>query len=297
MLELHLIDNIPFFEVNGWLKDYYMSRIKQNFLTTDSGSVEVEVFKENPSSTISKRSKEILKVSVLNTLKLNENCDIMYILADKCYKEQDARQSYEIIKRILDYDFYYLQIVPLYCACLTELDKPGELYYLAHKLIASNPSLAIAWFAVGSYYFLIKKYDIARKYFQKANQLDKDFAASWIAFGHCFASQNESDQAMAAYRTAARLFPGCYIANLCIGMEYLRTNNLKTAMLSFQEALKIYDKDPAIYNEIGVIHYKSKLYQEAKAVFTKGLELCIDRDSTMYETLSKNLGHTYRKLG
>ncbi len=148
----------------------------------------------------------------------------------------------------------------------------------------------------GSYYFLIKKYDIARKYYQKANQLDKDFAASWIAFGHCFAAQNESDQAMAAYRTAARLFPGCYIANLCIGMEYLRTNNLKTAMLSFQEALKIYDKDPAIYNEIGVIQYKSRMYAEAKSTLLRGLELCIDLNSATYETISKNLAHTYRKL-
>ncbi len=119
---------------------------------------------------------------------------------------------------------------------------------------------------------------------------------SWIAFGHCFAAQNESDQAMAAYRTAARLFPGCYIANLCIGMEYLRTNNLKTAILSFQEALKIYDKDPAIYNEIGVIQYKSKMYSDSRGTLLKGLELCIDRNSTTYETLAKNLAHTYRKL-
>ena len=67
-------------------------------------------------------------------------------------------------------------------------------------------------------------------------------------------------------------------------------------MLSFQEALKIYDKDPAIYNEIGVIQYKSRMYVEAKATLTRGLELCIDLNSTTYETISKNLAHTYRKL-
>ena len=67
-------------------------------------------------------------------------------------------------------------------------------------------------------------------------------------------------------------------------------------MLSFQEALKIYDKDPAIYNEMGVIQYKSKMYAEAKTIFNKGLELCLDHDSVMYETLAKNLAHTYRKL-
>jgi len=61
---------------------------------------------------------------------------------------------------------------------------------------------------------------------------------------------------MAAYRTAARLFPGCHLANLFIGMEYLRTNNLKTALLSFNEAKKISDSDPLVFNEIGVIFYK-----------------------------------------
>jgi len=73
----------------------------------------------------------------------------------------------------------------------------------------------------------------------KANNLDKNFAASWIAFGHSFAAQDESEQAMGAYRTAARLFPGCHLANLFIGMEYLRMNNVETALLQLKEAEKI----------------------------------------------------------
>ena len=105
---------------------------------------------------------------------------------------------------------------------------------------------------------MIRKLDLARKYFNKANRIDKHFAASWIAFGHSFAAVDESDQAMAAYRTAARLFPGCHLANLFIGMEYLRTNNLKTALLSFNEAKKICDNDPLVFNEIGIVYYKQR---------------------------------------
>jgi len=41
---------------------------------------------------------------------------------------------------------------------------------------------------------------------------------------------------MAAYRTAARLFPGCHKASLYIGMEYMRMNNIKTALLEFKHA-------------------------------------------------------------
>lgn len=110
----------------------------------------------------------------------------------------------------MDEDSYYMQGIPLYCAVLYELNKVGDLYSLAHKLVSSDPDCAISWFAVGCYYFQIKKHDLARKYFNKTIKLDRHFAAGWIAFGHSFAAQDESDAAMAAYRTAARLFPGLH---------------------------------------------------------------------------------------
>jgi len=56
-----------------------------------------------------------------------------------------------VIKKILDDDSYYSQVVPLYCAVLAELKKVGELYYLAHKLVTANPDSAIAWFSVVSF--------------------------------------------------------------------------------------------------------------------------------------------------
>lgn len=91
---------------------------------------------------------------------------------------------------------------------------------------------------------------------------------------------------MSVYRTISRLFPGlifniiiyylknndninnsCFSAYLYMGMEYLRTNNLKTALLSFSSAKEINPSDPLIYNEIGVIYFKQKMYNEAKEIF------------------------------
>ena len=115
------------------------------------------------------------------------------IEAEKLFNEQNFVKAHETIKKILNEDFYNTTVVPLYCAVLTELQKVGDLYYLAHRLVSADADSAIAWFAVGSYYYLIKKFDLARKYFHKANRLDKNFAASWIAFGHAFAAQDESD--------------------------------------------------------------------------------------------------------
>jgi anaphase-promoting complex subunit 6 len=291
----HLLDKIGFSEKNLWLKDYYRSRIEETMLASELREGLVNV--EEEESGVKKRGEDENKLkSILDILQENNNNDILFIEAENLYKKQNCGRSLELIKRMLEGDFYYLKIMPLYCACLIELEKTGDLYYLAHKLVTSNPHIAVSWFAVGSYYFLIKKYDIGRKYFQKANQLDKHFCASWMAFGHCYAAQNESDQAMAAYRTAARLFPGCYLANVCIGMEYLRTNNLKTANISFDEALKIYDQDPCIYNEKGVVLYKSRVHDQAKTMFKRALTCCYDMNSPTYETICKNLGNCYRKL-
>ena len=43
-------------------------------------------------------------------------------------------------------------------------------------------------------------------------------------------------QAMAAYRTAARLFPGLHVPLLGMGMEYQRMNNLHLAEQMFYQA-------------------------------------------------------------
>ena len=108
------------------------------------------------------------------------------------------------MKSISDQDFYFLQAAPLYAAILIELNKIGDLYYMGHKLVSSNPNLAVSWFAVGSYYYSVQKYDFARKYFEKATKMDKtNVGHAYIAFGHSFAALDESEQAMSAYRTAA----------------------------------------------------------------------------------------------
>lgn len=44
--------------------------------------------------------------------------------------------------------------------------------------------------------------------FSKATGLDGTFPPAWIGTGIAYAAQEEGDQAMAAFRTAARLFPG-----------------------------------------------------------------------------------------
>jgi anaphase-promoting complex subunit 6 len=180
---------------------------------------------------------------------------------------------------------------------MIELNKIGDLYSLSYKLANNCGEKYISWYAVGCYYYSIKKYEMSRKYFLKCNQLNKNFPEGWIALGNSYAGLDESDQALNAYRTCLRLFPGCHFSNLYIGMEFIRTNNFKTAFNIFQNALMLNKNDPLVFNEIGVVNFKQKKYEDAENNFINGLKLCNfnDRSVTMM-TILINYGHCLRKM-
>jgi hypothetical protein len=59
-----------------------------------------------------------------------------------------SKSNIVYLYRINDEDFYKIEIIPMYCVCMIELNKVGDLYYLAHKLANSSSDKYISWFAV-----------------------------------------------------------------------------------------------------------------------------------------------------
>ena len=228
--ELQLINSLAIPETHTWLQQYYLACVKMPALTAPA----------------------------LAGLEEKQNADVLCVKAEQLFTAQKVDQAYELASRIIRTDPYHLQAVPLHAACMVSLREVGELYNLSHNLVKDYSESAVSWYAAGAYYYAIKKYDMARKFFMKAQKLDKGYLPAWIAYGHTFAAQDLSDQAMSAYRIVARLFPGCHLANLYMGMEYLRTKNLKTALLSFELAKSVTPNDPVVWNEIGVVHYKKQ---------------------------------------
>ncbi len=133
----------------------------------------------------------------------------------------------------------------------------SDLFLMAHKLVDLYPEWAVSWFAVGSYYYLVGKQELARRYLSRATQLDRVFGPSWLAYGHSFALENEHDQAMAAYFKACQLMPGCHLPLLYIGVEYGLTNNVKLAERFFSESLEIAPDDPFVLHELGVTCFQN----------------------------------------
>ncbi|KAK2145256.1 hypothetical protein LSH36_692g03045 [Paralvinella palmiformis] len=231
---------------------------------------------------------------------LSSNNDVIVSLAENHYYNCDFRQAYKIASDVLKSDPYNFQCLPLYIVILVELKNSNELFALAHKLVDMYPNKAVSWFATGCYYLLVGKNDPARRYLSKATSVDRVFGPAWLAFGHSFATENEHDQAMAAYFTASQLMKGCHLPVLYIGLEYGLTNNAKLAERFFGQALSIAPEDPFVLHEMGVVAFKNQDYAEAEKCFTNALqkiesvshEVMVDK----WEPLLNNLGHVCRKL-
>jgi anaphase-promoting complex subunit 6 len=191
-------------------------------------------------------------------------------------------------------------LTTIYLACL--VDTPSladELFYVGHQLVAAKPHASVSWYAVGCYYLLIGKYDHSRHFFRRCTGIDPAFGEAWVGFAHAFALQGEHDQAMAAYRTAARMISNNHIPPLCIAMEYLRVNNVALALKFIDSAQQLCPSDALLFNEMGVAHYKEHEYAAALNCFQKVVALVgqdVIRKRIEWESTLFNMGHVYRKL-
>lgn len=80
---------------------------------------------------------------------------------------------------------------------------------------------------------------------------------------------------------------------LYIGMELIRVRNFAQAQHFLNQAMKITDVDPLVWNEFGVIALYTDDYDSAIKYFEKAISLC--NNATVWETTFCNLGHAYRK--
>ncbi|KAL6543324.1 Cell division cycle protein 16 [Orobanche hederae] len=305
--ETTLLATLQFGPEDGWLCSFYSCLVKkydkENVVETKFEDLELEV-----SNT---------KTSGKSLCTMKNNTDLLACKAEYYHQCGEYQKCFELTSILLEKDPFHLKCTLVHLAAAMELGNSNELYLMACNLVKDYPQnwltvtclfRALSWFAVGCYYYCIKKYDQSRRYFSavkqsKATSLDGTFAPGWIGYGNAYAAQEEGDQAMSAYRTAARLFPGfigklisfysrCHLPTLYIGMEYMRTHSFKLA----EQAQAVCPSDPLVYNELGVVAYHMKEYKKAVWWFEKTLAHVPSSLSEMWEPTVINLAHALRKL-
>jgi anaphase-promoting complex subunit 6 len=202
-------------------------------------------------------------------------------LSEYYFDHQQIDESYLFARKAYTIDPYNNRGLLSYIAGLVELNLKTELFYLGHELVYSTPKSAISWYAVGCYYWCCCKFETAQKYFQKTLKLDKKLANAYIMLGHVLCAQEESEQAISAYRTATRLLPTDHRPIVYMAKEMIRTNYSTLAQQLLIGALNICSTDATLFNEIAVIYQKHGRLDMAKQY----LEYAI---STYYKSTQQN---------
>ncbi|GAA0165335.1 ubiquitin-protein ligase [Lithospermum erythrorhizon] len=281
-----LLSTLQFGPEDGWLSSFYSCLVKkydkENIVEAKFRDLEQEGFHQKHTD------------KSLSTLK--NNTDLLACKAEYYHQCGEYQKCFELTSTLLEKDPFHLKCTLVHLAAALGLGHSNELYLMACNLVKDYPQKALSWFAVGCYYYCIKKYDQSGRYFSKATSIDGTFAPAWVGHGNAYAAQEEGDQAMSAYRTAARLFPGCHLPTLYIGMEYMRTHSFKLAEQFIMQAKSICPSDPLVYNELGVVAYHMKEFKKSAYWFEKTLAHIPSSSSEMWESTIVNLAHVLRKL-
>mmetsp|Transcript_34018 Transcript_34018/g.71558 ORF Transcript_34018/g.71558 Transcript_34018/m.71558 type:complete len:1178 (+) Transcript_34018:23-3556(+) len=222
---------------------------------------------------------------------LGKSPDILAHAAIRSYATHDLRSALAYCTVIDAIDPFCRTAGYVHVATLVGLGLKRRLFQLAHRLVDTDPKDALAWFAVGSYYYACRRYDLAQRHFSRSTRLDPSCAECWIGFGCSFAVCDESDQALASFRAAQNKYAGSHVPLLYMGMEYLRTNHLSLAGHFLNSAQRTDPSDPLCCNELGVWCYRQGDNMEDAAFwFVKALRLHVRAERSALNSVDEALG-------
>jgi len=224
------------------------------------------------------------------THNLGQSPDVLSHAAIRAYALHDLYSSLAYCTAIDTIDPYCRTAGYVHVATLLGLNLKRRLFQLAHRLVDTDPKDALAWFAVGCYYYACKRYDLAQRHFSRATRLDPSSAECWIGFGCSFAVCDESDQALASFRAAQNKYSGSHVPLLYMGMEYLRTNHLSLAGHFLNSAQKTDPCDMLCCNELGVWSYRQGDMEDAAFWFMKALRLHVRSKGSTLNSTDEGLG-------
>lgn len=136
----------------------------QTFIETTPINVGASVINERLGSLRKHKegeSEEMNIDSLENSIlaRLQNSLDLSVSQAEKFYYNCDYVQCNKLTEYVLKHDPYHSGCLPIHISCLVELKQSNKLFTLAHNLVDLYPNLAVSWFAVGCYYYVIGKYN------------------------------------------------------------------------------------------------------------------------------------------
>jgi tetratricopeptide (TPR) repeat protein len=127
-------------------------------------------------------------------------------------------------------------------------------------------------------------------YFEKASEIDPNYAEAWYQLGFCFGSLNRHQDALKASRQAAKLRPEWVEVYLNIGASSYSLAQFRDALEAYRTALKINPDNAEAQYLIGLTFGKMNRNDEEILAYKRAIQIRPDHTNSL-----EKLGNAYLK--
>lgn len=189
------------------------------------------------------------------------------------YERRDYDRAANIFQELHRKEPNRMELMEIYSTVLWQLQREVQLSALAQDLRAQDKLSPITWCVLGNSFSLQKEHETAIKYFERAVQVDEEFAYSYTLLGHELITTEDLDKAMSCFRTGLLKDPRHYNAWYGIGSIYAKQERYGLAECHFKKALEIHPKCSVIMVHIGVMQFHLNKTEQALETMNAAIAL------------------------
>ncbi len=135
------------------------------------------------------------------------------------------------------------------------------------KAVDVDPNYAEAWYQAGFCYGMLSRHNEALKASRRAAALRPDWAETFLNIGASSFALAQYKDAADAYRIAARLDESNADAQYALGLSLGKLNRPDEEILAYKRSLAIKPDSPNALEQIGLAYFKQKRFAESVTAF------------------------------
>ena len=192
-----------------------------------------------------------------------------FLFSGKSYFETgDYLTAKRHFQNMRELDQYRTDCMEYYSTALWHLQDEVELSALAQDLTSIDKMSAQSWCVAGNCFSLQKEHENAIKFFQRAAQVNPNFAYAYTLLGHEYITIEELDKAQQCFRTAVRIDPRHYNAWYGIGLVFYKQERFQLAEIYYGKSVNINLQSPLLMCHLAVVSiFTSGLRPQSEKVF------------------------------
>jgi tetratricopeptide (TPR) repeat protein len=155
---------------------------------------------------------------------------------------------------------------------LETMTPARQIAYL-DSLLGTGVESAKIHFFLGNAYYAAEMPDSAIAEFQRALELDENYAKAYVNLGIVYDGRRKTWEARKAYTRAIEINPNDVLAYCHLGYNYYAAGEHDVAMDYYNRALEIDPDSPQAHYNLGLAFANAKIFNEALVEWRKVVEL------------------------